>query len=477
VLLVHGLRREVLPTAREGQELLQLDLVLSGLGVATATDEAEGTLTLRSPSHEVRLYDRKSLAAVDGDLRLLSAPARLENGRWLVPVEGLPKLLEPLLAQPVSWHPAQRVLVIGAARVPKISVRTSITGRVARVIFEASQTVAFQARQEPSRVVVLVPGDLIQVDLPDQRLTGGIVESVEYLGGQENRFAINLGPRFQGVRAYQHDDPPRLVIEMTAAGSSAADATATPTPTPPPAAAAPEGGVRTVVIDPGHGGAEVGAAGPDGTLEKDVTLAIAKKLSAILTNELGLQVFLTRYGDQDVDLDQRTAIANNYKADLFISIHANASRSREAGGTEVYFLSYQASDDDSRRVALAEGASLPGQAPGGSDLAFILWDMAQAEFLEESSALASRLEEELAAMTGSQERGVKQAPFRVLVGAAMPAALIEVAFITNPEEEKLLVSSAYQSRVARALARGVARYRSERDRRAGALTAPDRPGF
>jgi N-acetylmuramoyl-L-alanine amidase len=127
---------------------------------------------------------------------------------------------------------------------------------------------------------------------------------------------------------------------------------------------------------------------------------------------------------------------------------------------------------------MAEGASLPTEAvPGGSDLAFILWDMAQAEHLEESSALASRIEEELAAMTGSQERGVKQAPFRVLVGAAMPAALIEVAFITNPEEEKQLVSSAFQHRVARALARGVARYRSERDRREGVAPSAVRGGF
>jgi N-acetylmuramoyl-L-alanine amidase len=221
--------------------------------------------------------------------------------------------------------------------------------------------------------------------------------------------------------------------------------------------------VRRVVIDPGHGGENPGARGPGGTVEKDIALAIARRLRSELVNARGLQVFLTRDKDVDMELDDRTAIANNYKADLFVSIHANASRARGAKGSEVYFLSYQASDDDSRRIAQLEGAAepLPG-ASVGSDLALILWDMAQAEHLEESSALASRIQEELAVVTGSEGRGVKQAPFRVLVGAAMPAVLVEIAFISNPDEEKLLASETYQAKIAASLARGIERYRRER---------------
>jgi N-acetylmuramoyl-L-alanine amidase len=156
-------------------------------------------------------------------------------------------------------------------------------------------------------------------------------------------------------------------------------------------------------------------------------------------------------------------VANNYKADLFVSIHANASRSLGAKGSEVYFLTYQATDDESRRMAALEGGAFtPGTpAPASGDLALILWDMAQAEHLEESSALASRIQEELADVTGSQGRGVKQAPFRVLVGAAMPAVLVEVAFISNAEEERLLVSDSYQSKVVAALVRGISRYQQQ----------------
>jgi N-acetylmuramoyl-L-alanine amidase len=233
--------------------------------------------------------------------------------------------------------------------------------------------------------------------------------------------------------------------------------------------------VRTVVIDPGHGGENPGARGAAGTLEKDVALSIARRLRAELVNARGLQVFLTRDRDLDVGLDERTAIANNYKADLFVSIHANASRARGAKGSEVYFLSYQASDDESRWVAQAEGAAEPAASPVPGDLALILWDMAQAEHLEESSALASRIQEELAVVTGSEGRGVKQAPFRVLVGAAMPAILVEVAFISNPDEEKLLASEAYQAKVAASLARGIERFRKERSARLRGAT-PSPPG-
>jgi N-acetylmuramoyl-L-alanine amidase len=204
-----------------------------------------------------------------------------------------------------------------------------------------------------------------------------------------------------------------------------------------------------------------------------VVLAIARRLRDELVNKLGVQVFLTRDRDVEMDLVARTAIANNYKADLFISIHANAVRAPGAKGSEVYFLSYQASDEAARHVALIEGIAEPlGTAAPGSALELILWDMAQAEHLEASSALATRIQDELGAVTGSRIRGVKQAPFRVLVGATMPAVLVEVAFISNPEEERLLSSTGYQTKVAAALLRGIARYRRERAARQGWATAP-----
>jgi N-acetylmuramoyl-L-alanine amidase len=471
-------RREVATVVRAEGEFAPIDDVLAGLGVTLTSDARGGAVSVRRGSHEMVLHHRKSLASVDGDLKLLPSPVSLEAGRWLVPVEGLPRLLSPFLERPVEWRVAQRVLVIGPLSIPRVQVSTFVSGELARVVFEASETVPFRVQQEPGRVTVAVPRDLVDVSLPPGRLTGGIVESVQFLGGPENVFAVQLGPRFQKLKATEQESPSRLVLELSGPPLPPGEKAALAAPPPPrPARPAEEAAVRTVVIDPGHGGENAGAKGSAGTLEKDVSLSIARKLRAELVNARGLQVFLTRDRDAEVGLDDRTAIANNYKADLFVSIHANASRARGAKGSEVYFLSYQASDDESRWVAQAEGAAEPiGQAPRGSDLALILWDMAQAEHLEESSALASRIQEELAVVTGSEGRGVKQAPFRVLVGAAMPAVLVEVAFISNPDEEKLLASDAYQAKIAASLARGIERFRRERSARLGrAAASPGAP--
>jgi N-acetylmuramoyl-L-alanine amidase len=463
-VLSEGTRREVMPVTTRGDvELLPIEQVILGLGVRLLSDPAGGAATLTYQKREVGLYNKRSLASVQGDLRLLSSPVILDDGRWLVPVDSIPRLLGPLLDTKVEWRPASRVLLVGNLAIPRITVSTFVSGDVARVVFEASEKVPFRVEQQEGRVTVAIPRDVLDVPFASQRLAGGIVESVQFVGGRENLFAITLGRRFQQVRAVEQDAPVRLVLEFQGPPLSAARAPAPtapaprPTPTPEPLAA------RTLVIDPGHGGAEVGAQGAGGTLEKDVTLSIARKMRAQIVNQLGLQVFLTRDKDEDLGLDERTAIANNYKADLFVSIHANASRARGAKGSEVYFLSYQSSDEESRRVAQVEGEAAP-QGPSGAsnELAIILWDMAQAEHLEDSSALASRMQEELAGVTGSEGRGVKQAPFRVLVGAAMPAVLVEAAFISNPDEEKLLASELYQTKVASALARGVARFEQER---------------
>jgi N-acetylmuramoyl-L-alanine amidase len=451
-------------TTRGDVELLPIDQVIAGLEVTLLSDATGGAATLSYRKREVGLYNKRSLASVQGDLRLLSSPVLLDQGHWLVPVDSIPRLLGPLLDTKVEWRAASRVLLIGNVVVPRVTVSTFVTGDTARVVLEASEKVPFRVEQQEGRVAVSIPRDILDVPFQQQRLAGGIVEAVQFLGGRENVFAITLGRRFQRMKAVEQEAPWRLVLDFQGPPLPVAKApAAAPAPRPTPVPEAPS--VSTVVIDPGHGGEEVGARGPGGTLEKDVTLAIARKLRAQIVSQLGLQVFLTRDQDAEMGLDERTAIANNYKADLFVSIHANASRAKGARGAEVYFLSYQASDEEGRRIAQLEGEAIPA-GPSGSDLALILWDMAQAEHLEESSSLASRIQEELAVVTGSEGRGVKQAPFRVLVGAGMPAVLVEVAFISNPDEEKFLSSEVYQGKVASALARGIARFEQERAARA-----------
>jgi N-acetylmuramoyl-L-alanine amidase len=218
---------------------------------------------------------------------------------------------------------------------------------------------------------------------------------------------------------------------------------------------------KTVVIDPGHGGLEVGARGRFGTLEKDITLPISQKLKSIIERKLAFRVVLTRDRDVDVSLERRSAIANNNKAFVFISIHANGYPGRNARGSETYFLNLNATDEEARRVAYIENNSTELSQVSGEhqdDIMMILWDMAQAAYLRQSSQLAELIQHELNTLLGTRNRGVKQAPFKILTGVACPAVLVEVAFISNPDEERKLQTENFQNSVAEAIYTGLSKY-------------------
>jgi len=224
----------------------------------------------------------------------------------------------------------------------------------------------------------------------------------------------------------------------------------------------------TVVIDPGHGGANAGAKGPGGILEKDLTLEVSRQLARILQDDLGCRVVLTRETDRSLSLPERTAIANREHADLFVSVHANASPSRAASGYETFILSATASDAESKRIADEENAA--GGAEEAAVAGFLqltLDDLVRAESMEESARLAALVQRFMGRAMASENRGVKQAPFWVLAGADMPAVLVEIGFITNPAESRRLGNPATQARIARSMADAVATFRAELDRRRG----------
>jgi N-acetylmuramoyl-L-alanine amidase len=220
--------------------------------------------------------------------------------------------------------------------------------------------------------------------------------------------------------------------------------------------------VKTIVIDPGHGGLENGAKGKFGTLEKDITLAIGFKLKAIIERNLAFRVVLTREKDVDVSLENRAAMANNNKADLFISIHTNSSYRKKARGSETFFLGLNATDKEARRLAYLENNSAAFEekiaADNEDEIKMILWDMAQKAYLKQSSELAESVQRELNLLLRTYNRGIKQNSFRVLAGVACPAVLVEVAFISNPEEERKLLTEEFQNNVAQAIYRGLANY-------------------
>ncbi len=183
------------------------------------------------------------------------------------------------------------------------------------------------------------------------------------------------------------------------------------------------------MIDAGHGGDDDGARGANGTLEKNITLSVARRLKGALESRLGVRVILTRDGDQTVGLDERAALANNNKADLFVSLHANASVRPATSGAEVFYLSLAEYGEEGQRVAHERRSeALPVFGGGTRDIEVTPWEMAQARHIERSAALAERGRSSAPReQVPMSPRAIQQAPFRVLVGANMPAVLVEMA--------------------------------------------------
>ncbi len=218
--------------------------------------------------------------------------------------------------------------------------------------------------------------------------------------------------------------------------------------------------IRRVVIDAGHGGNDPGAVGRRGLKEKGINLDIARKLSNLLTSE-GIDVVMTRNSDRFVPLSTRVAIANKSRADLFVSIHANANRVRSLSGFEIYYVA--PSVNDSRRAYLsAKNLSLAldnaSFASNSLDLKAILWDMIytcnRAEAIDLSRSICRSINDDL----GSKILGVKAARFEVLRGARMPAVLVEVGFLSNQSEENMLKNSYYRQKIAESIAGGIRDY-------------------
>jgi len=217
--------------------------------------------------------------------------------------------------------------------------------------------------------------------------------------------------------------------------------------------------IGKILIDPGHGGSDTGTIGPSGYQEKDLVLDIAKRLGKMIEEQLGSEVVFTRQDDSYVPLETRTAVANQQEADLFLSIHANSSRSPRARGVETYYLNFT-TDADALEVAARENAISKERV---SQLQGLVQKIALAEKVDESKEFATHVQAKVWKTQAVQnrktaDRGVKKAPFVVLIGANMPSALAEIAFLSNPAEEKQLKTESHRQKIAEALYEGILGY-------------------
>ena len=460
-------RRPLAARVISGQEMFSVD-DLGQLFKLTAR-EAAGGLTITAPGGSIVLTPGQDIASVSGRLISLPAPPARDGASWFVPVDFVSRALAPVAGTRVELRKPSRLILVGDIRMPRVAGRIDPAGALARITFDVAPSTPHALTQEGSRLLLRFEADALDASLPGSPLPD-LVSAVRPEGAAG--IAIDMGPRFATFRSSEAPVPggsTRITIEVIAKttepapGAPAAPSPGTPPPEPPPLLdLVPPGTIRTVVIDPGHGGDDEGSRGPAGGAEKDVTMSVARRLKATLEARLGVRVILTRDGDRAVGLDERAAVANNNKADLFISLHANASVRPVASGAEVFYLSLEEYGIEAQRAANAPRESLPVFGGGTRDIEVVQWRLAQARHIQQSETLARIVEAALRTRVALTPRSLQQAPFRVLVGANMPAVLVEMGFMTNPRQEAQLASDAYQNEVVQALVEAVVQYRAQR---------------
>ncbi len=442
----------------QGKVFLSANDVLAALGGTVQFDDSTFSYELKLKGHSAVVGIETPIAVVDTKLVSLSAPVHGAGSTLFAEPDFFQKVVGPMAGTSFAWERSSRLLSARKADLPEIVVEATLAAFEAttKIVLRLTEVPAFRVEKGEETVVIRFPAARLTASPPEKVFDDPRVARLSVRGSEVH---LSLRERNLSTNVYSLQAPPRVVVDVTklaaAPGRSGGGALA------PAAPAKPE--PKTIVLDPGHGGTEEGAKGPGGFLEKDATLALVKSLRETLVRT-GYRVVATRETDTTVGLDERPALANAAKPDLFLSIHCNASRSPSAHGTEVYYLSLDASDRAAAALAEKENRAEPTATATSErnaalrDLDLILWDLAQNQHLSASSRLAEIIQADFNRLLGVATRGVKQAPFRVLIGVNVPAVLVEVAFISNAEEEKQLASEDFRRQVAETLAGSLATY-------------------
>jgi N-acetylmuramoyl-L-alanine amidase len=420
--------------------------ILELVGADARYSPAAGTYGVLYGEHVIQFAVDHKVLLVDGELQEARETPIASPGGVAVSL----KYLERWLLSPLGFHlepiPRGYRIVRGARFADPVSVRPVAAdfGSTTTLVLSLSRETAVDVEEtEPGKLAIHFEDAIPQLDgsFPFRS------RRVRSLKTEDKSILVNLASGIGLISWHPIDSPPRVTIEL-------GQQRRTPTPAPVRGPVTGQLGPRPVVIDPGHGGDDVGASSAGGLMEKEVTLAVARRLARTLEGR-GHAVRLTRDGDQGRALTDRTALANRLDATVFISLHANASTVSSVTGAETYYMSLDGASDE----AAAATAELENQAGSSADdrspLDLILWDLAQAEVLNESSRLALAVQGRLNAWLGLRDRGVKQAPFVVLTGATMPAILVEVGFLSNPSEAERLTEPDSQQALADAIAAGI----------------------
>ena len=459
--------RRALPIALVAdQEFVALDDLATAFQL-TVREESLGAVTVSYKGKTIVLTPDQALASIAGRLVSLPAPPSRNGRRWLVPVEFISRALSLIYDARLDLRKPSRLLIIGDLRVPRITVRYDALGTSGRLTIDATPRANATVTQEAEHLTIKFDADAL--DAPNPPLPSspspGLVLAVRLVDA--TTMAVDLGPRFAGFKAASQpvDTTTRLAIDIVAASTDAPAAAAVPPSPPPqqspldlpPSFGQPSSTFRTIAIDPGHGGDDEGVHSADGAKEKDLTLTIARRLKSVIETRLGLRVLLTRDDDRSVPVDERASVANNNKSDLFISLHANGSMRPSTSGATIYVAAFDRQDAQASTGGGAE--RVPTLGGGSRDIELVPWDLAQTRHLDQSSAFAEMLQQAFHDHVPLAARPVDRAPLRVLESANMPAVLVELGYLTNAEQAKLLTNDGSQNAIVQALFEAIVKFR------------------
>jgi N-acetylmuramoyl-L-alanine amidase len=458
--------RRAVPIAMVGdQEFVGLDDLVAMFQL-TLREDALGAITVSYKGKTIVLTPDQALASVSGRLVSLPAPPSRNGRRWLVPEEFISRALALIYDQRLDLRKPSHLLVVGDVRVPRLALRyESVAANAGRLTIDATPRTQSTVTQEGDHLTVKFDADAL--DAPNPLLPAppapSLVTGVRFVDA--TTLAVDLGPRFAGFRSTSQptDTTLRLVLDILAQAQTETAAPPTPAqPQPGPPEIPPAFGqgsslIHTIAVDAGHGGDDEGVRTADGVKEKDLALAIARRVRAIVEARLGLRVLLTRDDDRNVPMDERASLANNNKADLFISLHANGSMRPATSGAAIYCAAF---DKDAAQTAAAGGTErLPTFGGGQRDIEMVPWDLAQTRHLAQSEAFAEMLQQQFRDRVPLASRPIDRAPLRVLESANMPAVLIELGYLTNPDQAKLLTGETFQNTAAQAIFDAIVRFR------------------
>ena len=462
-----------------------------------------GKVSLMANNRRMDIFLKSTRYTVDGKRKRMSAPVRTSGKEALVPASFATSVDFNNLAQTSSsWNPEAAILTV-EKKINVLSPRFYSRPDKTEIILEQQQELSYECNErKPGQIVISflrgrVARETVGID-------DGVVREIEAKNdGRRALVTIYLTAGAGRPEKKVLSNPPRLVIDIPRTGLAAeksdeiavvpdtstvnpvnevAEAViapeikkesppapapapvvpaAVPVAAPPKPAAQPAKERRLVVLDAGHGGEDPGATGRNGTKEKDINLAIVLELERLFKDAGEFDTILTRTDDKFVPLVERSSLANEKRADIFVSVHCNASMDKNSGGFEIYFLSEKASDDEAAATAILENSVIRLEGKPSrkqSAVQELLWSMAVNEFINEASELCSHIATEVMRRIKIQNRGVKQAGFYVLRGTQMPAVLVECAFMSHIGEEAKLKSRRFQHQVADSVYEGVRGY-------------------